>query len=59
MQTLSRWYDVEVEFSNPKIKSENFTGVLRKNQNIEEILKIIKTINNISYEIDNKKIILK
>ncbi|REE83015.1 FecR family protein [Lutibacter oceani] len=59
MQTLSRWYDVEVEFSNPKIKEENFTGVLRKNQNIEEILKIIKTMNNISYEIDNKKIILK
>ena len=59
MKVLSRWYDFEVEFSNPKIKEDNFTGVLRKNQNIEEILNIIKTINDITYEINNKTIILK
>ncbi|WP_051238770.1 FecR family protein [Gaetbulibacter saemankumensis] len=59
MKVLSRWYDADIKFENKELMHEHFTGVLRKNQSIDEILNIIKTINNISYEIDNKTIILK
>jgi ferric-dicitrate binding protein FerR (iron transport regulator) len=60
MKVLSRWYDVDVKFVNPELKKEGFNGVLGKDQNIEDILKIIKSFGIIySYEIVNKEIILK
>lgn len=59
MQTLSRWYDVNVVFEDKNLENLKFKGVINKNKNIEEILSIMKsnTINN--YEIQNKTIILK
>ncbi|MFS4455686.1 FecR family protein [Maribacter sp. 2304DJ31-5] len=59
MKTLSRWYDVDVVFTNKELEQVRFKGVLRKNQNINEILSVIKSnaINN--YEINDKTIIIK
>ncbi len=59
MNVISRWYDVDVIFVNKDLESIKFKGILSKNQNIEEILSIMKsnTINN--YEIIDKTIILK
>ena len=59
MKVLARWYDVDVVFANPNLMREDFTGVLRKNQNIEDILNSIQTTNNIAYEINNKTITFK
>jgi len=52
-KVLSRWYDTEIVFANSDLENIPFTGVLNKNQKIEEILLIIKNTNNISYEINN------
>lgn len=53
-KTLSRWYDVEIVFINKKLEEEQFFGVLKKNQNIEDILLTIKNTNFIkNYDIDN------
>ncbi|UGU16478.1 DUF4974 domain-containing protein [Sinomicrobium kalidii] len=60
MKVLSRWYDIEVEFSNETTPKEEFIGVLSKNQDIEKILLQIKNSGMINdYEIDNRKVILK
>lgn len=60
MKVLSRWYNMDVVFINEKIENEAFTGVLGKDQNIEEILATIKNFGIISnYEIKNKTITLK
>ncbi|WP_163407106.1 FecR family protein [Flavobacterium ajazii] len=58
MKVLGRWYDVKVVFDNSNIKNMKFTGVLRKNQNINDILFTIKTLNNIEYEINQKTVTL-
>lgn len=59
MKVISRWYDVDIIFENPDLKSVKFNGILDKQQSIEEVLLIMKssTINN--YEIKNKTILLK
>ncbi|AXP80760.1 fec operon regulator FecR [Mariniflexile rhizosphaerae] len=60
MKVLSRWYNMNVVFINEEIGNEAFTGVLGKDQNIEDILATIKNfgiINN--YYIKNKTITLK
>lgn len=60
MDVMSRWYDVQVVFQNAELEKVKFNGVLSKNDNIKEILKIIKKTNFINdYEIKDRKIIIK
>ncbi|MBA0884971.1 FecR family protein [Flavobacterium undicola] len=60
MNVMSRWYDVQVVFQNSEIEKVKFNGVLSKNDNIKEILTIIKKTNFINeYEIKDQKIIIK
>ncbi|WP_299666555.1 FecR family protein [uncultured Polaribacter sp.] len=59
MVILSRWYDMEVEFKNTDIENEEFIGVLKRTQDIEGVLSIIKSLGVIkNYEINNRKVIL-
>lgn len=59
MIVLSRWYDFEVVFDRPDIENVKFNGVLSKNDNIEDILTVIKNMKSINaYEIKDKKIII-
>lgn len=60
MTVLSRWYDIDVVFEDKKLETIEFKGVISKNQNIEEILLLIKNIHFINaYEINKNTIIIK
>ncbi|MBW1656028.1 FecR family protein [Flavobacterium quisquiliarum] len=60
VKVLSRWYDVEFIIKDETIKDEKFKGQFSKNQNLEVILELIKTTNQIkSYEIKEKTVIFK
>lgn len=60
MQTLSRWYDMEVVFANKDLEEVLFVGSLNKKHNITDVLNDIKNFGVIkNYEINNKTIILK
>jgi len=59
MVVLARWYDVEVIFKNQSIEKEEFVGIMRKNQDIKDILTNIKNFGIIkNYRIYDKTIIL-
>lgn len=59
MKVLARWYDVDVNFENKELESVEFNGILKKDQHLRDILEIIKTTNNLDFEIKNKTITLK
>ena len=59
MKVVSRWYDVEVVFDNKALESVEFTGALNKDQNIEEILSIMKSYSINTYEIQGATIVLR
>lgn len=60
MRVLSRWYDIEVVFENSELKTAGFNGVVGKDQNIEEILELIKGFGVITdFEIKNKTVMIK
>lgn len=60
VKVLSRWYDVEFIIKDETIKNEKFKGQFSKNQNLEVILELIKTTNQIkSYEIKEKTVIFR
>ncbi|WP_299549197.1 FecR domain-containing protein [Seonamhaeicola sp.] len=59
MKVLSRWYDADIVFVNKEVENIHFTGVLGKEQSIENILSAIYNTNNIMYEINDKTIIFR
>jgi len=56
LDKLTRWYDIEFEFENDILKSEPFTGDLKKYENINKILEMISMASNIEFKLDNNKI---
>lgn len=56
MGTLSKWYDVQVVFSNEKDKKLMFTGNLERYADFGEILAKIEKTNEVSFVIENNTI---
>lgn len=59
LKVLERWYDMEVFFKTSELKEIEFTGVLNKEQSIEEILDILYQTEQIEYAIKDKTVTLK
>ena len=60
MKVLSRWYDVDIYFESIELEAVQFSGLLSKKQNIEQILNGIQNTKFINaYEIKDKTITIK
>ncbi len=59
LETLARWYNVEFEFRNKEDASIPFTGKLKKYKDLNEFLKLLEKTNEIEFEIENRKILVK
>ena len=60
VKIISRWYDIDIVILNKEIENKTFRGVLRKDQNLEALLTLIKNLSVINYyEKNGKQIILK
>jgi len=58
MRQLQRWYNIDVVYKS-KIPDDEFIGVISRNVNISEILKMLETTGAVQFEIDGRKIIVK
>ncbi|MDP2114670.1 MAG: DUF4974 domain-containing protein [Bacteroidota bacterium] len=59
MGTLSKWYDVQVVFSNERDKKLMFTGNLERYANFGDILAKIEKTNEVSFNIENNIITIR
>lgn len=57
MRQLSRWYDVDVVYEG-KVPDGHFSGIVNRNNNISQVLKILEA-GGVRFAIDGKKIIVK
>lgn len=58
LNRLSRWYDVDIFYSNEKVKTYHFTGHMEKYENIETILNAISKMVGVHFTIKEKTIIV-
>jgi hypothetical protein len=54
MRQLARWYAIEVMY-NGKISQETFSGIVNRNSNLSEVLKIMEA-GGVRFKIENKTI---
>lgn len=56
---LSRWYDVQFVFETTEFRDHPFTGIVKRDQSLDEVLAIIGKTTNIRFEISERKIVIK
>jgi len=58
-QEISRWYDVDIEFIDSNASEVKYTGLFEKDQSLQNLLQLLERTGNISYSIENRKVIIK
>jgi transmembrane sensor len=59
LETLSRWYDVEILYLNEKVKTVRFTGSIKRYEDFNKVLKMIAKTNEVTFEIEDNKVKVK
>jgi len=57
MRQLSRWYDIDVVY-NGTVPAGHYSGGVRRQANISEVLKILETPGDVEFSIDGKTIVV-
>ncbi len=58
MQTLSLWYDMNVHFENQNLKNIHFTGNLKRDASIEDLINAIKYTTDVDIQIKGKEVLI-
>ena len=58
LKQLSRWYDIEVFYSNEAAKSVVFSGDVRKYDNINTLLEAMEILGGLHFKINGKTLIV-
>jgi len=56
---LSRWYDIEVDYTDEEIKNLRFSIDVRRYSEFDELLKIIGLTKKVKFEINGNRVIIK
>lgn len=58
LSSISRWYDVNVQFEEQMLKKSLFTMNIEKYENVENVLTLLNSTNKINLELSNNTIIV-
>lgn len=58
MRSISRWYDVDVEYQNFSNNDEKFGGTFSRSSNLADILSSLQSLGHVHFKIDKRKIIV-
>lgn len=58
LKELSLWYDVEFVYQNSEVGKERFSGCLRRNENIADLLKIIEKTASVRFSIEQNQVMV-
>ncbi|MDO4163217.1 MAG: FecR domain-containing protein [Bacteroides sp.] len=50
VEQLSRWYDVDMKFINPKLRERKFAGVIFRDQPLQKAVDVLSKISNVRFE---------
>lgn len=56
MKKVGRWYDVEVEYEDPKLKNNKFSGGISKYEKVSKVLCMLELAGQVKFEINGRKI---
>lgn len=58
MNKLARWYNVQIEYSDPALKSKTFIGTISRFEKVSKVLNMLERTEVASFKIEGNKIII-
>jgi transmembrane sensor len=58
MRKVSRWYDVDIEYTAGANSAENYIGSMTRYTNVSQVLKVLEETGHVRFKIDGKKIVV-
>jgi ferric-dicitrate binding protein FerR (iron transport regulator) len=58
VRKFSRWYDCEIQFTDEELKETRFTGTLKKNTNLENLLNIISQTSQLDFTVNKNNVLI-
>ena len=58
MRKVSRWYDVDIEYTDEDVKGLPLTGVITHFSNVSKVLRMLELTKQVHFQIQGKKIIV-
>lgn len=56
METIARWYNVQVFYLNPNVKSIPFSGKMNRYENVDKILEMIEQTGKVHFELNHREV---
>ena len=56
VRQLERWYDVEIRFNDTVAKYYRFTGVMKRYNQLEQILGLIEETTNVRFKVTDRQV---
>jgi len=57
LKHLGRWYGIEVEYRE-KVPNEKFSGMISRNKNLSEVLRMLEQSSDLQFDISGNKVIV-
>lgn len=57
-QELQSWYDLEVTFSNDIPLLQTYTGEIRRDANLSEVLNMLEFVSDLEFKVDKNKLLI-
>lgn len=57
-QELQSWYDLEVSFSNNISLLQTYTGEIRRDANLSEVLNMLEFVSDLEFKVDKNKLLI-
>lgn len=58
MRQISRWYDVDVEYSGSKTVNKAFGGTISRFKSIDQVLEILELTGSVHFKVDGRRVIV-
>lgn len=58
LSTLSRWYDIDMQYSHPQIGKIRFTGELKRYSCIDELLAKFETVEKVRFAVKDRVVVV-
>ncbi|QIL40450.1 DUF4974 domain-containing protein [Pedobacter sp. HDW13] len=55
MRKLARWYDIEVDYTQP-VENLNFSGKISRSKTLKDVLRILTRTNDVTFKVKERRV---
>ena len=58
LRKVSRWFDVEIFYQEPKLKKKRFFGIMKRQANLQEVLDVIAEAGDVHFNVNGRTVVV-